>query len=228
MFDFNITNESAVRNALPTLKPWNIYPVTFKGCEIREFEGKKESNLGVKYKVLDIKFEGEDGSFTVTKFFPSEGDDQPKEVTGKNGKYYLPSNFDVLKAVVAQTAQILNPKGWEKMRAASSKFKSFDDMANALIAITNPVIGTKTNLKLIGKTRDGSVYADIPRIVGMNKQGEVFISDNYIGDKLFFTQYEETQREKYLNAAPTPMESFAKAQEKDDSGFDLDDLANSF
>ena len=119
----------------------------------------------------------------------------------------MPSNFETIMAVVKQTAQVLNPTGFEKMQAASSKFRSFDDVAKALITVTDKVKGKETKLKLIGKNRDGKVVADIPRIVGINKQGESFISDNYIGDKLFFSDYEEGEREKYMKAKPTEMKS---------------------
>ena len=132
-------------------------------------------------------------------------------------------------AVVKQTAQVLNPAGFEKMQAASSKFKSFDDVAKALIQVTDKVKGTKTKLKLIGKNRDGKVVADIPRIVGINKEGVAFISDNYIGDKLFFSDYEETQRSKFVNATPTempsdPLADTAGIDKAPEGDFDLESL----
>ena len=109
-------------------------------------------------------------------------------------------------ATVAQTAQILNPAGFEKMQALSSKFKDFDDVAKALMAILEKSKGTETKLKLIGKVdKDGKVNTQIPRILGINKQGESFIADNYIGNKLFFSTYEEGKRKEYLNSKPTAM-----------------------
>lgn len=204
MFNFGISADSAVRNTRRPLTPWNIHDVKFMGCEIKEFDGKKDTTA--HYKVLAINFENEDGYFSVTQFFPKAGDDERREFDSKNGgKIIMPSNFETLMAVVKQTAQVLNPVGFEKMQAASSKFRSFDDVAKALIQITNSVKGTKTKLKLIGRNRDGKVVADIPRIVGINKEGVAFISDNYIGDKLFFSDYEETQRSKFINATPTEM-----------------------
>jgi hypothetical protein len=142
----------------------------------------------------------------LTNFFPKDGDDARKEFDGKNGgKVIMPSNFETLMAIVKQTAQVLNPAGFEKMQAMSAKFRSFDDVAKALIAVTEKAKGTTTKLKLNGKNKDGKVEAVIPRIVGINKEGVAFISDNYIGDKLFFSDYEETQRATYLNAKPTEM-----------------------
>ena len=226
-FNFGISTESAVRNSRRPLAPWGIYDVKFVGCEVREFAGKKDPSQS--YKVLDIKFENEDGYFNVTNFFPNEGDDVRRTYEGKNGgTVELPSNLETLMAVVAQTAQVLNPSGYEKMQKASGKFKSFDDVAKALIQITDPVKGTETKLKLIGKNREGKVVADIPRLLGINKQGEKFVADNYIGSKLFFTDYEETQRVNYTKATPTKMadttEEVSSPVTVDESTFDLDSL----
>ena len=205
-FQFGISADSAVRNTRRPLAPWNIYDVKFKGCEIREFDGKKDPTA--HYKVLAINFEGEDGAFSVTQFFPKDGDDVRREFDGKNGgKVQMPSNFETCMAIVKQTAQVLSPAGFEKMQAASAKFKSFEDVAKALITVTEKAKETDIKIKLVGRNRDGKVVAEIPRIVGINKQGESFISDNYIGDKLFFTEYEETERAKYLKAKPTDMKS---------------------
>lgn len=225
-FNFGISADSAVRNSRRPLSPWGIYDVKFMGCEVREFAGKKDPTQ--TYKVLDIKFENEDGYFNVTNFFPKEGDDVRRTYEGKNGgTVEMPSNFETLMAIVKQTAQVINPEGFEKMQQASSKFRSFDDVAKALIQITDKFKGTETKLKLVGRNRDGKVTAEIPRILGINKQGEAFVSDNYIGSKLFFTDYEETQRANYVKATPTkmqdPIEESVPADSADDS-FDLESL----
>ncbi len=228
-FNFGIDEKPVVRNTRIQLKPWNIYDVKFTGCEIREFNGKKDPSA--HYKVLAINFENEDGVFTVTNFFPKEGDDERHSYDGKNGgKVEMPSNFETLMAIVKQTAMILNPKGFERMQKASSQFKSFDDVAKALIKITDEVKGCETKLKLIGRNRDGKVVAEIPRILGINKEGEAFVADNYIGSKLFFSDYEEGKRAEYLGSKPTDMDKkddlgdIADEQEKNDEEFDLANL----
>ena len=228
-FQFGFDDKPVVRNTRQQLKPWNIYDVKFTGCEIKEFDGKKDPTA--HYKVLAINFENEDGVFSVTNFFPKEGDDVRRSYDGKNGgKVEMPSNFETLMAIVKQTAMVLNPKGYEAMQAASSKFKSFDDVANALIKVTDKVKGTETKLKLVGRTRDGKVVAEIPRIVGINKEGESFISDNYIGSKLCVSDYEEGKRAEYLGSKPTDMakkdesDDIANEQENNDEEFDLANL----
>ena len=230
MFNFGISKESAVKTVRPQLKPWNIYDVKFMGCEVREFAGKKDPNE--VYKVLDIKFENEDGYFTVTKFFPKQGDDVRREVDAKNGgKRELASNFEELMNVVKQTAEVLNPEGFKKMSELSSKFKSFDDVANTLVKVTDKVKGCETKIKLVGRNRDNRVVAEIPNITGVF-DGVATITDNYIGNKLFFSDYEEKKRAEYLNSAPTAMPEKAKNDPlmdaddlpMDDSELDLDNL----
>lgn len=229
MFNFGISKESAVKTVRPQLKPWNIYDVKFVGCEVREFAGKKDPS--VTYKVLDIKFENEDGYFTVTKFFPKEGDEIRREVDGKNGgKRELASNFEELMNIVKQTAEVLTPEGFKKMQEASAKFKSFDDVAKALITITDKVKGTATKIKLVGRNRDNRVVAEIPNITSVF-DGVATITDNYIGNKLFFSDYEEGKRAEYLKSKPTDMKETkadpimdVEAPAADNSEFDLDDL----
>ena len=221
MFNFGISKESAVRNVKPQLKPWNIYDVKFVGCEVREFPGKKNPNE--TYKVLDIKFENEEGYFTVTKFFPKQGDDVRREVDAKNGgKRELASNFEELMNIVKQTAEILNPEGFKKMSELSSKFRSFDDVAKTLIAITDKVKGTTTKIKLIGRTRDNRVVAEIPNITSVF-DGVATITDNYLGNKLFFSYYEEGKRAEYLKSKPTDM---ATAPAQVDSLMATDDIGD--
>ena len=146
--NFAISKESAVRSVRRQLAPWNIYDVTFVGCEVREFKGTKDPN--VTYQVLDIKFENEDGYFTVTRFFPKQGDDVRRKLPNKKGgEREVASNFEELMNIVKQTAEVLTPEGFKKMSELSSKFRSFDDVAKALIAITDKVKGTKTKIKFL-------------------------------------------------------------------------------
>jgi hypothetical protein len=229
MFNFGISKESAVKTTKQQLKPWNIYEVTFQGCEIREFPGVKDPSK--TYKVLDIKFSNDEGYFTVTKFFPKEGDDVRREVAGKNGgKRELASNFEELMNIVKQTAEILTPEGFKKMSEASSKFKSFDDVAKALKTVTDKVIGKSTKIKLIGRNRNNKIVAEIPNITSVF-DGEAAITDNYIGDKLFFSDYEEGKRAEYLNSKPTNMQTVKSSQEdlieqpqEEEDPLNLDDL----
>lgn len=199
--NFGFSSASAIRNARRPLAPWGIYKVKFTGAEIATFKGSKDPS--VEYKVLRFNFENEDGYYSESLFFPKEGDDVDREYENNGGTMKFPSNFKVTMSTVKQTLQVLSPKGWEAVQKASAKFKSFDDVANAAIKVLDKVKGTETEIKLVGKVSKGKVVAKIPTIIRYNKEGELYISDNYIGTKLYFTDYEEGERSKYLNAKPT-------------------------
>ncbi len=199
--NFGFSTTSAVRNTRRPLAPWGIYKVKFTGAEIAVFKGSKDPS--VEYKVLRFNFENEDGYYSESLFFPKEGDDVDREYENNGGTMKFPSNFKVTMSTVKQTLQVLSPKGWEAVQKASAKFKSFDDVANAAIKVLDKVKGTETEIKLVGKVSKGKVVAKIPTIIRYNKDGELYVADNYIGTKLYFTDYEEGERTKYLNAKPT-------------------------
>ena len=189
------------------LKPWDIYPVKFKGIEIREITGKKDPSM--TYKILTTKFEGENGYYNEDTFFPTEASAKRNTYKNKEGhEKEMPSGFEQTMTYIAQLAGVLNPDGFKKMQAASSKFKSFDDVCKALDTILKPKIGTDCFIKIIGRNRDGRVQPAIPNITALNKDGEVFTSDNFISLKkeiLGFTEYEEAQMQAFKNAKPTNM-----------------------
>jgi hypothetical protein len=106
--------------------------------------------------------------------------------------------------LVAHFAGTLNPDGFKKLQEISGKFKSFDDMTTAFIKVVNAVKGKETNLKLVGRNNNGTIYACFPNVLGTNSKNE-FFPINVIGDSLFFSAYEEGKRNEYLNAKPTHM-----------------------
>ena len=189
------------------LKPWDIYPVKFKGVEIREITGKKDPSM--TYKILTTKFEGENGYYNEDTFFPTEASAKRNTYKNKEGhEKEMPSGFEQTMTYIAQLAGVLNPEGFKKMQAASSKFKSFNDVCKALDTILKPKIGTDCFIKIVGRNRDGRVQPAIPNITALNKDGEVFTSDNFISLKkeiLGFTEYEEAQMQAFKNAKPTNM-----------------------
>lgn len=210
------------------LKPWDIYPVKFKGIDVREITGKKDPTM--TYKILTTKFEGENGYYNEDTFFPTEASAKRNTYKNKEGhEKEMPSGFEQTMTYIAQLAGVLNPEGFKKMQAASSKFKSFDDVCKALDTILTPKIGTECFIKLIGRNRDGRVQPAFPNITALNKDGEVFTSDNFISLKkeiLGFTEYEETQMQAYRNAKPTNMPVETKANDSSHGSEDDDDFSD--
>ena len=209
MSEFNfgsLATTQATSNVQQRLKPWGIYPVKFSGARKETIKGKKDPNA--VYEILKVRFDGADGYYEESIFYPKDGDEKRPIRTSKEGhEYQGASSFDRTMTFIAQVAEVLNPEGFKKMQAASAKFRSFDDVVTAFIKITDSAKGKETNLKLVGRTQDGNVVASLPKFVAINKNGEKFTCDNFVGDKLFFSAYEESKKSEYLNAKPTTMDS---------------------
>lgn len=203
MFNFgSLATTQATSSTQQRLKPWGIYPVKFAGARVDHVQGKKDPDA--MYDILKVRFEGEDGYYEESIFYPKDGDDKRPVYQSKEGHDYEgASSFERTMTFIAQVAEVLNPEGWKKMQAASSKFRSFDDVANAFIKVTDVAKGAETNLKLVGGTQNGQVVARLPKFVAVNKNGESFTCDNFIGDKLFFSDRENSRRNEYLKAKPT-------------------------
>ena len=220
MSEFNfgsLATTQATSNVQQRLKPWGIYPVKFSGARKEVIQGKKDPNA--TYEILKVRFDGEDGFYEESIFYPKAGDEQRPTYTSKDGhEYQGASSFDRTMTFIAQVAEVLNPEGFKKMQAASSKFKSFDDVVTAFIKITDVAKGKETNLKLVGRTQNGSVVAGLPKFVAVNKNGEKFTCDNFVGDKLFFSAYEEGKKAEYQSAKPTDMSSANSSVAKDVDG----------
>lgn len=228
MSNFNfgsLATTQATSTSLPRLKPWGIYPVKFTGARKEVIKGKKDPNA--TYEILKVRFDGEDGYYEESIFYPKPGDEKRPTYKNKDGhEYEGASSFDRTMTFIAQVAEVLNPEGFKKMQELSSKFKSFDDVVNAFIKITDKAKGKETHLKLVGRTQNGNVVAGLPKFVAINKKGEKFTCDNFVGDKLFFSAYEEARKAEYANAKPTDMNSAdsAIAQEVDGKSAGSEDI----
>lgn len=228
MFNFgSIGDVKPTSSAQRRLAPWDIYPVEFKGCKVEKVEGKKEP--GTVYDILKVRFEGEDGYYEESIFFPKEQDAQRPVYTNKEGhEYEGASSFERTKTFIAQLITVIcGAEKFAKFAALSPKFKDFGQLCEALIKITDPEKGKKTNLKLVGRTRqDGTVEPALPKFVAVNKQGELFTSDNFIGEKLFFSSYEEGKRKEFKNAKPTPSSdlNLGSDVEKSTDNSDMDEV----
>ena len=227
-FNFgSLATTQAESSNVQRLKPWGIYPVTFAGARVDHIKGKKDPNA--EYDILKVRFEGKEGYYEESIFFPKPGDDKRPTYQNRDGHDYEgASSFERTMAFIAQVANTLNPEGFKKMQEQSSKFRSFDDVAKAFIAVTDKVKGKETNLKLVGGTRNNQVEPKLPKFVAVNKKGEVFTCDNFIGDKVFFSDYENGKREEYLKSKPTNMDTAIQDSidnsPKDDEEIDFESL----
>lgn len=229
MLSFSInSNESSVSSSRNSrLKPFEIHTVTFNGAEIKSGTSK----AGNEFKLLQISFSNNDGTADMTIFWPDPTKDGVREERqARDGHSYLiPSRWDQTKAVITQTLEVLHPEGYKKMQELSAKFKSFDDMANVFVKLVNQKKDTEVDIKLNGYVnKQGYTQLTFPNIVGINKQGELFVSDNYIGHgNLGLTDYELRRGKEMAETKPTVMKEdtlMDTPEESKDIDLNFDDL----
>ena len=104
----------------------------------------------------------------------------------------------------------------------ASKIKTVDQFIDLIIKALAGKEKVEADLKLVGRTNNNVVYAALPSACGLTKNGEIF-PVNFIGENLFFTNYELTQQKAYQNAKPTNMDKVEKGGE-DSADVDLNDI----
>lgn len=194
------------------LAAWGIYDVKFDGCRAETIKGKKDPTQ--EYHILKTRFVGKDGYFESSIFYPEkESDTKRNEYTNKEGKtVHFPSALETAEYFIAQLISTLSPDAWEKFKSVSPKCKSFDDVVTVLVKLTDPLKGTETQLKLVGRTKDGFVEAILPNFVAISKTPNAdgvynaYMSDRFIGNNLAFSDYELGKAKETKDAKPTKME----------------------
>lgn len=223
------SNESSISSKRNTrLKPFEIHTVTFDGAEIKSGTSK----AGNEFKLLQLTFSNKNGIAEPTIFWPDLERDGIREVrTAKDGhEYETPSRWEQTKTVISQTLETLSPEGFKKMQELSSKFKTFDDMANVFVKLVNKCIGTEVDVKFNGYVnKQGYMQLTFPNIVGINKKGELFVSDNYIGHgNLGLSEYEMRKAKDLTETKPTKMSADPEMDESTETEKPVDDIDLNF
>ena len=222
----SLSTAQGVATGSKRLKSWEIHKVKFMGCRVEELKGKKDPTA--VYKLLVTRFENDNGYYEERTFFPNDDSAIRPVFKNANGHDYEgPSNWEQIQTFIMQLLTNINPDKVKNFQAASSKFKSFDDVCSALIKLTDPHKEKEVYIKLIGKTdSEGRLNPAFPRICGVNKQGELFVSDNFIATKegiLGFSDYEEGKMKEVKSAKPTKMARVDEPSD-DDEISDFDEL----
>lgn len=223
------SNESSISSKRNTrLNPFEIHTVTFDGAEIKSGTSK----AGNEFKLLQLAFSNKNGIAELTIFWPDLERDGVREVrTAKDGhEYETPSRWEQTKTVISQTLETLSPEGFKKMQELSSKFKTFDDMANVFVKLVNKCIGTEVDVKFNGYVnKQGYMQLTFPNIVGINKKGELFVSDNYIGHgNLGLSEYEMRKAKDLAETKPTKMSADPVMDENPETEKPIDDIDLNF
>ena len=221
--NFNFSNLSNVsfNNNKQYLRPYEIYKVNLTKIEKTELKGSKDPNA--VYPIVALEFTGcgeNKGVFTTNLFIPNSEQDmeRPTFTNNEGHEYQRPSRFENFQYTLMQIVHALNPAGEEKIKANGDKIKTMEQFIDLVIKALNGKNKVETNLKLVGRNSNGTIYADLPKACGLTKEGEIF-STGFIGENLFFTNYELTQQKDYKNAKPTNMDN---EENPDQEGDELD------
>lgn len=216
--NFNLSAAPAVSTSKPRLKPYEIHRVKLADVKVETLKGKKDPDA--VYEILKVRFENNDGYYEESIFFPKEGDDKRPTRQNKEGhEVESPSNFERTMSFIAQLGTVIAPKEFERLKGIP--FKTFGELCENFINILKPKFGTETNLKLIGATdKDGNFVPRLPYFLALNKQGEVFVSDNFIGENLFFTEYDLKRKEDLKAKKPTDVDAVEKNNSAADAASD--------
>ena len=228
MFNFsNLSEQNFTSNAGAYLRPYDIYTVNLTKIEKTVLKGSKDPNA--EYPVVALEFTGtgdNKGTFSANLFIPTTDEDmqRPTYKNNEGHEYERPSRFENFQFTLMQIVHALNPTGEEKIKANASKIKTIDQFIDLIIKALSGKDKVETNLKLVGRNNNGTIYAALPNACGLNKAGEVF-PVNFIGENLFFTNYELTQQKAYQNAKPTKMDSIDNNPDENTSDdLDVSDL----
>lgn len=230
-FNFsNLGNSNFSSNAGAYLKPYDIYEVNLTKIEKTEIKGSKDPNAVYPVVALEFTSCGENkATFTANLFIPATEEDMTRPTfTNKEGhEFQRPSHFENFKYTLMQIVHALNPDGENKIKENGSKIKTVDQFIDLIIKALKGKETVKTNLKLVGRNNNGTIYATLPNACALTKATNELYPTNFIGNNLFFTNYERTQQKAYRNAKPTNMETVENnpdentGEELDLDGIDL-------
>lgn len=194
---FNLNNIKGT--AVVRLKAWGIYDVVFKGIELSKGTNKE----GNTWKAMKIKFSGEEGIFEPMIFCPGDKGDERLSGESNGKKWELPSAMEQLQFTVLHVMSNLAPEMLEKFIKAVSGLtlpNDFEKLVEIMNKALSKAINKQTKLKLIGNNKG---YATLPNFVGINKDGEAYINNNWLGDTVAFSDYEVKKMNEQKNAKPT-------------------------
>lgn len=200
-FNFEETAGLSQSNTRKVLEGNLIHDVIFDGCEARDFAGQQDSNN--MFHVLEIKFHNEEGYFTHTVWEPRDQDSEDRTNAYGNPQ---PSNVKVMMYTFKHLIDAVNPELGKKIDDKEEKItmSSWDALRNYMVEATTPGIGKTTKIKLI---KNNKGVAQFPYFLSYNRDGKLYMTTNFIGKGVFFTNRELDKIKKAQTAQPTAVTS---------------------
>ena len=228
--NFKLSDKATgISSSKAMLKPYGIYDVTLTKLEKSSFDGKKDPTK--HYEVLRARFDAKEGYYEETIFFPKDKKDEERmefdntDRDGKPYKTYMASNVEKAMYFCLQMVANVNPDKIEAFKKRCGEVDSFDGVVDALVKCCKKGIGSfTTKLKLIGRSSNGQLVPCLPTFCKIDREGEPYMADNFIGESVGFKPFEEAKRQAYLQATPTTMNDSTSDVTAESDDFNLDDL----
>lgn len=225
-FNFNSLANTKPANTISYLKPYGIYEnVTIKSAEVKE----GTSAAGNNWKSLNITFGNDEGIFSHSVFYFDEKDpknwDRRSMDMPNGGKRELPSTAEELQNTIAAIGFAFFPEDFKKLQQVVSKVQTTEQLMTYFKQFIDKNLNKNSiNMKLVGRTVNGRVYASFPKFTGIaqaNDAKRAAENNIQVGEwytwlvspfnenlaKLAFSNYEQKQADDYHNAKPTPIEN---------------------
>lgn len=209
-FNFSLNNSQVSSTTSNYFKPYTINVIDSIKAE---YAGGTASS-GKEWKAIDIVFSGKDGQHKERFFLPAtdeEGIKRPIFDSPNGGKIESPAPYEALKQLAIHILGIYAPAQFDKFKVYCGKVKTMKQFLDGFVKLVNDAPKHETNLKVVGRNSNGTIYARLPRTCGIVKDKEGHYTSetypiNFLGDNLTFTSYEMGEKAKLENAKPTNMD----------------------
>lgn len=175
-----------------------IHEVVFKGIE--PVEGSE---------AMILKFETPDGSMVHNeRIFAPRNTERSDSQYGQN-----PSELEQFLSKCKCIIKALDPDLFAKIEKDGDKFSApdFDGFVKLLKKYLDKKVDTTTKIKLVPTNGQYVGFPGFPARI--SKDGNLYISNNFIGDNLVLTAAESRKIDEAANAKPTDM---SKTHDNDD------------
>lgn len=211
-FSFSTTAGASQSTSKPRLVGNSIYNVKFDGCEIQDIQGVKDTTA--VYKVLKLKFSNDDGTFEHTVFEPRSEDFQRKETEFKNKegkieKIPQPSNVESMMLLFKHAIDSIAPTIAKQIDAKEKNLgaTNWDDLRKLVAKILDSGKGTTVKIKLLKNSKGEATFPGF--FTALTREGNPYVRNNFIGDKVAFTTYESQKIMQEATAKPTKVDSYS-------------------
>lgn len=209
-FNFSLSESQVSSKTSNYFKPYTINEIDTIKAEYTS----GTSTSGREWKALMLTFSGKDGQH-VERFFLAANDEEGMKRgvfdSSNGGKVETPSTYETLKQLAIHVLGIYAPAQFEKFKVYCTKVKNMQQFLDGFVKLVNDAPNHTTNLKVVGKNSNGTIYARLPKTCGIVKDKEGHYTSetypiNFLGDNLTFTAYEMGEKNKLENAKPTNMD----------------------